>query len=197
MAQRGKTIVYFDNSNIFHSQRSARWRIDAGKLQTRLEQDGPIWQVYFFGAATEPPRYMQTAFYRMLKEKLHWETLVLPLGQKTVRCLECNQTRRTYTEKGVDVAIAIRMLTHAIHQAFETAVLISGDKDYLGTVKIIKDMGLRVEIVAFRDSLSTELALESSAPILYLDDIRSDIELFKPDSEAETLSTSDDTMDSS
>ena len=72
-------------------------------------------------------------------------------------------------------------------------MLISGDKDYLGTVKIIKDMGLRVEIVAFRESLSTELEHESSAPILYLDNIRSDIELLKPDIEAEALSTGDDT----
>ena len=193
MAQRGKTIVYFDNSNIFHGQRYAGWRIDAEKLQARLEQDGPIWQVYFFGAATEPPRYMQTAFYRMLKEKLRWETLILGLGQKTVRCSACNRWRRTYTEKGVDVAIATRMLTHAIHKAFETAVLISGDKDYLETVKTIKNMGLRVEIVAFRESLSHELAHESSAPVLYLDDIRSEIELFKSDSEAEALSTGDDT----
>ena len=193
MAQRGKTIVYFDNSNIFYSQKNAGWRIDVEKLQARLEQDGSIWQVYFFGAATEPPRYMQTVFYRMLKEKLRWETLILPLGQKTVRCSKCSQIRRAYTEKGVDVAIATRMLTHAIHKAFETAVLISGDKDYLETVKIIKDMGLRVEIVAFRKSLSIELARESSAPILYLDDIRSDIELFRPDSEAEALSTGDDT----
>ena len=191
MAQRGKTIVYFDNSNIFHGQRNVGWRIDAEKLQAHLEQRGPIWQVYFFGAAIEPPRYMQTVFYRMLKEKLRWETLILPLGQKTVRCLNCGRSRRTYTEKGVDVAIATRMMTHAIHKAFETAVLISGDKDYLGTVKIIKDMGLRVEIVAFRESLSNELAHESSAPVLYLDDIRSDIELPKPDREAEALLTDD------
>ncbi len=102
MAQRGKTIVYFDNSNIFHSQMNAGWKIDAEKLQARLGQHGPIWQVYFFGAVTEPPRYMQTAFYRTLKEKLPWETLILPLGQKTVRCLKCSQNRRTYTEKGVD-----------------------------------------------------------------------------------------------
>jgi len=46
-------------------------------------------------------------------------------------------------------------------------------------------MGLRVEIASFRSSLSQELAAESSAPVVYFDDIRSDIELPVPDREAE------------
>jgi len=70
MPTRGKTIVYFDNSNIFHGQRDAGWRIDAGKLQTHLEKAGEIWQVYFFAAVSDPPRYvppqleMERAFHR-------------------------------------------------------------------------------------------------------------------------------------
>jgi uncharacterized LabA/DUF88 family protein len=79
------------------------------------------------------------------------------------------------------------MLTHAINRAFETAVLVSGDKDYLETVKTVKNMRLRVEIVSFRSSLSQDLAGESSTPVVYLDDIRSSIELAVPDREAEEL----------
>jgi uncharacterized LabA/DUF88 family protein len=187
MPTRGKTIVYFDNSNIFHGQRDAGWRIDAGKLQTHLEKAGEIWQVYFFAAVSDPPRYSQTAFYRRLKETLRWETVIFPLGSKTALCKKCGSTWRTPAEKGVDVALATKMLTHAIHRAFETAILVSGDKDYLETVRTVKNMGLRVEIVSFRRSLSQELGAESSAPIVYLDDLREDIELAIPDQEAEQL----------
>jgi uncharacterized LabA/DUF88 family protein len=77
------------------------------------------------------------------------------------------------------------MLTHAINRAFETAILLSGDKDYLETVRTVKNMGLRVEVVSFRNSLSQELAAESSAPVVYLDDIRSSIELSVPESEVD------------
>ncbi|MGB6688077.1 MAG: NYN domain-containing protein [Terracidiphilus sp.] len=187
MPQRGKTIVYFDNSNIFHGQHEVGWRIDAGKLQAELEKRGEIWQVYFFAAVSDPPRYSQTAFYRRLKDVLHWETVIFPLGSKTVKCNKCGDVRRTPTEKGVDVAIATKMLTHAINRAFETAVLVSGDKDYLDTVRTIKNMGLRVEIVSFRRSLSQDLATESSARVIYLDDLRATIELPTPDREAERL----------
>ena len=185
MPGRGKTIVYFDNSNVFRSQLYAGWRIDAAKLHARLAKEGDIWQVYFFAAVNDPPRYKQTNFYRMLKERLHWETTVFPLGSKTMHCKSCGSSWRTYTEKGVDVAIATKMLNHAINHAFETAVLVSGDKDYLDTVRSVKNMGLRVEIVSFRNSLSHDLANESSAPVVFLDDIRAEIELPTPDREAE------------
>jgi uncharacterized LabA/DUF88 family protein len=150
-----------------------------------LEKPGDIWQVYFFAAVNDPPRYSQTAFYQRLKNALHGETVIFPLGSKTVRCKKCNVARRTPTEKGVDVAIATKMLTHAINRAFETAILLSGDKDYLETVRTVKNMGLRVEVVSFRNSLSQELAAESSAPVVYLDDIRSSIELSVPEPEVD------------
>jgi len=191
MPGRGKTIVYFDNSNIFQAQIYVGWRIDAEKLEAKLREAGDVWQVYFFAAVTDPPRYTQTNFYKMLKERLRWETLIFPLGSRTVRCADCNRTRKVPTEKGVDVAIATKLLTHAINRAFETAILVSGDKDYLETVRTVKNLGLRVEIVSFRHSLSRELGNESSAPVLFLDDIRSQIELARPDSEAESLQAPD------
>jgi hypothetical protein len=68
---------------------------------------------------------------------------------------------------------------------------VSGDKDYLGTVKAIKNMALRVEVVSFRRSLSQELGAESSAPVLYLDDYRHRLERTAPDVEAEALEAGD------
>src|SRR5437899_12268366 len=113
----------------------------------------------------------------MLKEELRWETVLFSLGNKTFHCHNCKKTHYLKTEKGVDVAIATKMLTHAINKAFDTAILLSGDKDYLDTVRTVKNLGLRVEIVSFRHSLSSDLAAESSASIVYLDDLRNEIEL--------------------
>jgi len=194
MSNRGKTIVFFDNSNIFHGQKREGWRIDAKKLMAKLEAGGPVWQVHFFAAVTDPPRYQQTNFYRMLKEQLHWETNVFSLGTRTVRCDGCGATRRTYVEKGVDVAVASKMLTLANNRAYETAILCSGDKDYLETVRFIKNLGLRVEIVSFRRSLAHDLANESSCPVLYLDDVRAEIELPVPDRDAEALIVTDEAL---
>ena len=62
------------------------------------------------------------------------------------------------------------------------------------TVKAVKANGLRVEIAAWRGTISPLLEAESSQPVVYLDDIKSDIELTTPpDEEAEKLTEGDDT----
>ncbi len=181
--------MFIDNSNIFHGSKQAGWRIDAKKLHAKLEADGPIWQTFFFAAVTDPPRYNQTGFYKMLKNDLHYEMTIFSLGSKTVRCDQCGDTRRSYTEKGIDVALATKLLVLANNRAFETAILVSGDKDYLETVKAVKSMGMRVEVVSWKRSISQELAQESSKNVVFLDDIRAEIERAAPDNEVEQLMT--------
>ncbi|MEW6058403.1 MAG: NYN domain-containing protein [Bdellovibrionota bacterium] len=188
MPQRGKTIVFIDNSNIFHGCKAVGWRIDARKLGQLIEQRGPVWQTIFFASTSDPPRFKQTNFYKFLKEILHYETVILGLAQRTVRCKDCGRTRITLTEKGVDVALATRLLTLANTRTFETAVLVSGDKDYLETVKAVKSQGMRVEVYSWRGALSSELSAESSTDVIYLDNFRKDLELEQPiDRDAETL----------
>lgn len=178
--QKGKTIVYFDNSNIYKNLHYEGWRIDFEKLIQKLNID-QIWQVYFFTAVPDLERYKTTPFYKKLKYHLRWEIVALPVGQRSVHCKACGTSWTAQTEKCVDVSIAVTMLNHAINKSFETAVLVSGDKDFLELVKSIKRMGLRVEIASFKNSLSPDLGNESSAPVLFLDDLRSEIELTQPD----------------
>jgi uncharacterized LabA/DUF88 family protein len=185
---RGKTIVFVDNANIFHGQLKANWRIDFRKLQAYLEQGGQIWQTFFFASATDPPRYQQTAFYGFLRRDMHYEVLVFPLGWKTLHCPQCEHRWNARAEKGVDVALATKLLTLANNRAFETAILAGADKDYLETVRSVKANGLRVEIAAWRGTISPEMEAESSADVLYFNDVRTAIELTTPaDAEAERL----------
>jgi uncharacterized LabA/DUF88 family protein len=185
---RGRTIAFVDNSNVFHGQLAAGWRIDAQRLQAYLEREGQIWQTFFFAAVTDPPRYQQTAFYRFIKHQMRWEVSLYTLGQKTLRCQRCGSSRRVPVEKGVDVGVATKLLTLANNRAFDTAVLVAADKDYLETVRAVKNNGLRVEIIAWRGTISLEMEAESSRPVLFFDDIRADIELTTPpDAEADEL----------
>lgn len=190
---RGRTIVFFDNSNAFRGQLHVGWRIDAKKLNAYLSREGEIWQTFFFAAASDPPRYQQTNFYRFLKNELRYEVLIYELGRRTMKCNNCGTSWQTRVEKGVDVGLATKMLTLANNRAFDTAILVAADKDYLETVKAIKNNGLRVEIVAWKGSISPEMQAESSRPVIYFDDIRKDIELTAaPDTEAEKLETGED-----
>ena len=175
MPKRGRTIVFIDNSNIFGGQNAVGWRIDWDKFITKLEQNGDVWQVHFFASENDPPRAIQSNFYRHLKEVLNWEVHLYELGRKTIRCSKCGHTESVKTEKGVDVGLATKMLTLAANRAFDTAILVAGDKDFLETVQFIKNLGLRVEIVGWRGSMSNDLAHESSIQVLFLDDLEAEV----------------------
>jgi uncharacterized LabA/DUF88 family protein len=173
---RGKAICFIDNANVFYGQQQKGWRIDWEKFLKYLEQDEQIWQTYFFASETDPPREESVGFYRFLKDQLRWEVVLYPLGKKTIKCAQCDYTETVLTEKGVDVGLATKMLMLGINQAFETAILVSGDRDYLEPVRYLKGLGLRVEVVSWRDGLSDALEAESSAPVIYFDSIRKRIE---------------------
>ncbi len=175
-ATRGKTICFIDNGNIFYGQQTAGWRIDWQKFLQYLEQDSQIWQTYYFASQQDPPRDEETAFYTFLKEELRWEVSIYALGKRTITCSKCRHTKTVPVEKGVDVGLATKMLMLGMNQSYETAILVSGDRDYLETVKFLKGLGIRVEIVAWQNALSEELSAESSAPVLFFDDIRNRIE---------------------
>jgi uncharacterized LabA/DUF88 family protein len=102
--------------------------------------------------------------------------ILYELGRRTIGCDSCGHTDIVPTEKGVDVGLAIKMLTLATNQAFETALLVAGDRDYLETVKYVKGLGLRVEVIAWKNALSDDLEVESSEPVVYLDVLRKELE---------------------
>ena len=176
MAARGKTICFIDNANTFHGQQESGWRIDWKRFSEYLGRDEEVWQTYFFASHQDPPRPEEASFFQFLKEQLRWEIVLYPLGLKTVTCNNCHRSATLYTEKGVDTGLATKMLMLGMSRAFETALLVSGDRDYLETVKYVKGMGLRVEVISWRSGLSDDLAAESSAPVIFLSDIQDEIE---------------------
>lgn len=175
-ANRGKTICFIDNANIFHGQRVCGWRIDWERFAGFFQQgDDPLWQTYFFASEHDPPSAEETAFFDFLKEKMRWEVMLYRLGRRTERCGACGNEQTVPAEKGVDVGLATKMLSLAINRAYDTAILVSGDRDYVETVQVIKGLGLRVEVVSWRGGLSKDLEAESSAPVVVLDDLERDL----------------------
>src|SRR5207245_5988484 len=77
--------------------------------------------------------------------------------------------RARLVEKGVDVALVTDLLSFAWENAFDDAVLVSGDADYTEAVTKVIGKGRRIEVVGWRDSFSRDLKLVASRP-LYIDD---------------------------
>ena len=74
------------------------------------------------------------------------------LGRKTVPCPSCGTVRMIAVEKGVDVALATKLLVLANARAFDTAILIAADKDRDQLYEYQRDS----EIIPRRDIKSKE-----------------------------------------
>jgi len=69
--------------------------------------------------------------------------------------------RGKITQKGVDVQLAVDLVSHAYGQNFDVAVVCSGDVDLLESVKLVKNLGNKVIIASHPNTMAA--AMETAA----------------------------------
>lgn len=80
--------------------------------------------------------------------------------RNTKRCDECGEdvTFVGKTEKGMtDFNLAVDLVYHAAQNDYDTAVVVSGDSHMLRPVFYAKNMGKKVVVSSYKDSISMEL----------------------------------------
>lgn len=65
-------------------------------------------------------------------------------GAFTTECASCKAPLMSSTEKGVDAALVMDLLSLAWQRAYDVAVLVSGDSDYIPAVGYVQSQGLKV-----------------------------------------------------
>lgn len=97
-------------------------------------------------------------FYDMLKEEFHFETEILPIDfrRRRVRHEDRDSTDPFYPEeKRADVALACSMVYYAaLPGAYDVAVPVIGDDDYVPALQLVRRLGKRVAIASVRGSCS-------------------------------------------
>ncbi|MBN1761498.1 MAG: NYN domain-containing protein [Methanomicrobia archaeon] len=123
-------------------------------------------RVYWYDAIVEPrdPKYdEQEEYFKYIRNNSNYE---VKLGRliKT----KGNKPR----QKGVDVLLAIDMITKAFLNHYEIALLLGGDDDYVDLIKSIKDLtGKRVYGAYFQDSVSERLVESFDRRLVLSEDV--------------------------
>ena len=65
-------------------------------------------------------------------------------GAETSACANCGAALAIAAEKGVDAALVTDLLSLAWQRAYDVAVLVSGDSDYIPAVEYVQSQGLKV-----------------------------------------------------
>jgi len=156
---------------MYNGENQTDIRIDYNKLVTLLAKGRSVIRVIFYCSKPVPPgRVSQIKFLDYLRS-LGMQVVEKPLKIRSGppgRIQASNQNIR-YVEKGIDVALATDLIGMAWEDAYDTAVLVSGDADYTGAINKVMSKGRNVEVASFRNFLSKELR-EAALAKTILDD---------------------------
>ena len=163
-----RIIIFIDNSNIFQGFRKYNIKVDYEELKNFIARDRELQTIYLY----------EGVVYPMSPEKKRWYK---ELGNRSGYVIKASFDKiASYgaIEKKVDINIAIDIVSLAYENAYDTAVLVSGDGDFVPVVKRVKELGKNMEVWAFKYSLANTLKEElGQGNIYYFEDILSKIKM--------------------
>ncbi|MFX1436374.1 MAG: NYN domain-containing protein [Promethearchaeota archaeon] len=163
-----RIMIFIDNSNIFKGFQKYNIKADYEKFKTFIIRNRKLQSIFLY----------EGVIYPISQEKKKWyEELSYRSGYEIKTSFD-KIASGGVIEKKVDINIAIDIISYAYEDAYDTAVLISGDGDFVPVIKKIKELGKNVEIWAFRYSLANALKEElNQKNIHYIDDIMNQLNL--------------------
>ncbi|RTZ60659.1 MAG: NYN domain-containing protein [Gammaproteobacteria bacterium] len=175
-----RVIIFIDGSNIFHAIRALNIKIDYSKLVKLLSDGKYLIRAYYYSSM---PRVEDVE-----KDTPEWDSLmrqrkfITELKNMGIKPRIANLRKLAtgeWLEKEVDIMLATDMLALAFKNAYDTAILVSGDSDFCYTVETIQDLGKRVINATFRRN-SSPLLRAVSDEVIFLDEYIDQIVMERP-----------------
>ena len=156
-----RVMVFIDGGNFYHGMKELTRRTKVSpittifnyhKLARILTKDRRLIRLYYYtgilNEKTEPEKYLkQKGFLDQIRRT---PFCTLRLGHILKR-------GDSYVEKGVDVLLTVDLIRLARLNNYDTAILVSGDGDFIEAAKDVQDMGRNIEIAYFPFDLSMDL----------------------------------------
>jgi len=140
---RGKVAIFIDGNNLFHAARFHNIDIDYNKLLRVLLGDGRLYRAFFYTGVDAGAERQQGFLLWMRRNGFR-------VVQKELKTFYDGSRKAN-----LDVEIAVDMLSLA--GRYDTAVLVSGDEDFVYAVNAVAYKGCRVEIAGFRSNTAPKL----------------------------------------
>jgi uncharacterized LabA/DUF88 family protein len=162
IVDRGRIAVFIDGSNLFFTTtHHLQFDIDFTKLVPRLIENNKLVRACYY-TGNDPYNEKQQKFFHMLRctgyKVVTKDLQTLPDGNRKV---------------DLDVEMAVDMLNLARSGKVDTIICISGDGDLAYALHHVAAMGVRVEVVSYRQATHESL--------IYLADKYTDLSLLKDD----------------
>ena len=160
-----KICIFFDGQNFYRSlQRyDETLRVDYDRLATWITQSvgGPAaifgGAYYYVGVSSDAPQVVE-GFLKGLELRPGYFVKRDRRVRRSVRCPACGAENEYTTEKRVDTRLVADLIHYAANGAYDAAVLVSGDDDFVPAVEAVNALGKQVWVATWSaEELSNDL----------------------------------------
>ena len=160
-----KICVFIDGQNFYRSllRYDEALRVDYDKLARWITQAvggqaGSFAGAYYYvGVSADAPALVE-GFLKGLELRPGYFVKREPRVRRSGRCTACGTTYEYTTEKRVDTRLVADLIQLAANDAFDAAVLVSGDEDFVPAVEAVNALGKQVWVATWSaEELSKDL----------------------------------------
>lgn len=148
-----RALLRYDDSLRVDYDRLALWMTEAVAGTTGVF----CGAYYYVGVSADAPPLVE-GFLKGLELRPGYFVRREPRVRRSGRCSVCGADYEYTTEKRVDTRLVAELIQYAANGAFDAAVLVSGDDDFVPAVEAVNALGKRVWVATWSpEELSSDL----------------------------------------
>lgn len=156
--EQERVVIFIDGSNLYHSSKKLKIidKIDFQKLINVLIGERNLIKVFYYNApldlSVNPKIYWkQQKFFNILRNIPKVEVILCKQRRKSVN------GKFEYEVKGDDTHLVSDLVGEAYENLYDTAIIVSGDEDFVSPIKRVRKLGKKIENAWFSSSSSFNL----------------------------------------
>ena len=159
-----RTSIFIDGNNFYHGLKLIYGKsekfidFDFQKFCDFLANKREVISIYYYNASLDKKKNLnkyesQQKFFEKLKKIPKFNLVLCKLLKRKIK----NTKEYYYVLKEDDLSMAVDIVENACDNSFDTAILVSGDGDFVPAVKAVQRKNKIVENIYFRKSSSRAL----------------------------------------
>ena len=158
MQNEERVAIFIDGSNLYHSTKklNVAEKIDFQKLINELIINNTLIKIFYYNSSldisvNQAIYWKQQKFFNMLRN--------IPLFE-VILCKQRKVIRKgivDYEVKGDDTHLVSDLVGEAYENLYDTAIIVSGDEDFISPIKRVRKLGKKIENAWFSSSSSFNL----------------------------------------